>query len=106
VTVSAVTPPSGILIFGGEIDPPNPPSADVPGRGFNGHAISSCHILAMKNKAEYDVRNNDLSVIVVQTKRREETIRRNRTRIRKIASALLFCAQQSIATRGHDESET
>jgi hypothetical protein len=76
------------------------------GRGFNGHAISSCHILAMKNKAEYDVRNNDLSVIAVQTKRREETIRRNRTRIRKIASALLFCAQQSIATRGHDESET
>ncbi len=75
-------------------------------RGFDRHASSRCHILAMKNKVECDARNNDQSVLAVQIKGREETDRRNRTRIRKIASALLFCARQSIATRGHYESET
>lgn len=69
-------------------------------RGFSRHASSSCHILAMKNKVECDARNNDQSVLAVQIKGREKTIRRNRARIRKIVSALLLCA-----TRGHDESE-
>jgi hypothetical protein len=67
-------------------------------RGFNRHVSSRCHILAMKNKVECDARNNDQSVLAVQIK--------GRTRIRKIASALLFCTRQPIATRGHDESET
>jgi hypothetical protein len=60
----------------------------------------------MKNKVECDARNSDQSVLAVQIRGREETIRRNRARIRKIASALLLCARQSISTRGHDESET
>jgi hypothetical protein len=52
----------------------------------------------MKNKVECDARNNDQSVLSVQIK--------GRTRIRKIASAFLFCTRQSIATRSHDESDT
>ena len=60
----------------------------------------------MKNKAECDARSIDQSVLAVQMKSREEAIRRNRARIHKIASALHFSARQSIATRGHDESET
>ena len=59
----------------------------------------------MKNKAECGARSNDQSVLAIQMKGREETIRRNRARIHKIASALLFCARQAITTRVHDESE-
>jgi hypothetical protein len=58
----------------------------------------------MKSKPECAARINDQSVLAIQVKLREETIRRNQARIHKIASTL-FCARQAIATRGHDESE-
>jgi hypothetical protein len=64
------------------------------------------HILAASSYATYQQRErSQCNVIQTLDKGRIEHIRRNRERIAKIASALLLCSRQTIAIRGHDESE-
>ncbi|CAF1538177.1 unnamed protein product, partial [Didymodactylos carnosus] len=76
-------------------------------KGFDRHLQSNGHILAANNYAIYQQREQTQhNVIQVLGRSRTEQIRRNPERFIKIASALLLCARQTIAIRGHDESES
>ena len=48
---------------------------------------------------------DETTVMNVLDRGRVEQIRKNRQRVMKITSALLFCARQMISYRGHDENE-
>ena len=78
----------------------------IKGYGFQKHEICISHIQATTNYQQYVTRStNQTTVRDVLDRGRVEQIRKNRQRLVKIASALLFCAKQMISFRGHDETE-
>lgn len=75
-------------------------------RGFPKHESSIVHIHASSNYQEYISRaNSRTSIINVLDRGRTVQIQKNRQRLMKIASGLLFCSRQMISLRGHDENE-
>lgn len=76
------------------------------GHGFQKHEVSIAHRQATANYQQYRSRStNQTTVLDVLDRGRIEQIHKNRQRLLKIASALLFCARQMISIRGHDENE-
>ena len=74
-------------------------------QGFVKHESSTTHKYAFIAYQEYVAREkSQASVINVIEKSRVESIRRNRQRLTKIASALLLCSRQLISLRGHNEN--
>ena len=74
-------------------------------RGFDKHIKGQTHITSLANYYEYKARQkSNTSVISVLEKSRAEQILHNRSKLIKISSAILLCAKQLIALRGHDES--
>ena len=74
-------------------------------RGFDKHVKSQTHITSSANFLEYQSRRKSgTSVINVLEKSHAEQILYNRNKLIKISSAILLCAKQMIALRGHDES--
>jgi len=73
-------------------------------RGFDKHVTSQTHIISSANFLEYQARRkSNATVIDVLEKSRAEQITHNRNKLIKISSAILLCAKQMIALRGHDE---
>ncbi|CAF0853494.1 unnamed protein product [Didymodactylos carnosus] len=73
-------------------------------RGFDKHVNCQSHITSLANFSEYKSRQkSNTSVINVLEKQRAEQILYNRSKLIKISSAILLCAKQLIALRGHDE---
>lgn len=74
-------------------------------RGFDKHIKSQTHILSSAYFFEYQSRwKSNTTVINVLEKSRAEQIAYNRNKLIKISPAILLCAKQLIAFRGHDES--
>ena len=74
-------------------------------RGFDKHVTSQTHIISSTNFLQYQSRKKaNTSVISILEKARAEQIIINRNQLIKISSAILLCARQLIALRGHDES--
>ena len=75
-------------------------------RGFPKHESSGAHIQANWNYQEYMLRSeNQRTVANVLDHGRIAQIQKNRQRLMKIASTLLFCSRQMISFRGHTEDE-
>ncbi|CAF0990826.1 unnamed protein product [Adineta steineri] len=75
-------------------------------QGFRKHELSVSHKFATSNYQQFVLRTNSQTTVKdVLDKGRIELIRKNRQRLSKIASAVLLCARQSIALRGHDEND-
>ncbi|CAF0733420.1 unnamed protein product [Adineta steineri] len=75
-------------------------------QGFRKHEVSVSHKFATSNYQQFVLRTNSQTTVKdVLDKGRIELIRKNRQRLSKIASAILLCAKQSIALRGHDEND-
>jgi hypothetical protein len=75
-------------------------------QGFRKHEISVSHKYAASNYQQFILRTNSQTTVKdVLDKSHVETIRKNRQRLSKIASAVLLCSRQSIPLRGHDENE-
>ena len=74
-------------------------------RGFDKHVTSQTHITSSANFLQYQSRKKaNTSVNSTLGKSRAEQILINRNKLIKISSAILLCARQLIALRGHDES--
>jgi hypothetical protein len=75
-------------------------------RGFSRHENSIAHIQASSNYQEYMLRAKNQTIVGnVLDHGRIAQIQKNRQRLMKIASALLFCSRQMISFRGHVEDE-
>ena len=75
-------------------------------RGFSRHESRIAHIEAFSNFQEYILRSkNQTTVANVLDHGRITQIQKNRQRLMKIASTLLFCSRQMISFRGHTEDE-
>ncbi|CAF3577989.1 unnamed protein product [Rotaria sp. Silwood1] len=78
---------------------------DKKNRGFDRYVKSQTHIISSANFLEYQSRQkSNTSVINVLEKSTAEQILYNRNKLIKISAAILLCAKQLIALRGHDES--
>ena len=75
--------------------------------GLTRHVSSQAHIIATKNYLTYKQQHvTDSSTLKQIRHDRAISIRKNRDRLIKISSTLLFLAQQMISFRGHEENET
>lgn len=74
--------------------------------GLIKHASSQCHTIATANYLSQKQREATSSNVLQQLdSSRTAQIRKNRERLGKICSTLLFLARQMIGLRGHDETE-
>ena len=71
------------------------------------HSSSATHTAAMLNWNEYKKRiNSDSSVVVQLDRLGAKVIADNRKYVESLMEGVLYCAEQGIALRGHDESES
>ncbi|CAF3385987.1 unnamed protein product [Rotaria socialis] len=74
-------------------------------RGFDRHVTCQTHIISSANFLQYQsCKKSNTSVLCILDKSRAEQIRINRSKLIKISSAILLCARQLIALRGHNET--
>jgi hypothetical protein len=76
-------------------------------KGLKLHESCIGHLQATVNYQESVARSNtNRTVVDILDSSRSQQVKRNREKISKIASAILLCARQMIALRGHNENET